>query len=257
MPRDAEGAPQDATHTIDELSARTGVPSRTIRFYQSRGLLPKPERRGRTAIYTAKHAERIALIGELQDRGLQLSAIGDLLVHEGAVPLSIRDWLGLSERLEGPWSEDRPEIVEAEALRKRLESQPPGTLARLESEGLLERLGGASAAAFRVVSPGLLDVLEQLLRAGIDLDTAIAAANLVRTHMAGAVAELLPLLAGRAGRGFGRGESEEQIGAAIEAIRPLAGEAVRLLFVNELESALRSGEALRAASRRKGKRKKR
>ena len=34
-------------YTIDELTAATGVPSRTIRFYQSKGTLEKPEIRGR------------------------------------------------------------------------------------------------------------------------------------------------------------------------------------------------------------------
>ncbi|MDP6080909.1 MAG: AMP-binding protein, partial [Arenicellales bacterium] len=46
-------------YTIDELAAETQVPSRTIRFYQSKKALPAPERRGRKAVYTAEHAERL------------------------------------------------------------------------------------------------------------------------------------------------------------------------------------------------------
>lgn len=255
--QEPEATPEAPSHTIDELSALTGIPSRTIRFYQAKGVLPKPERRGRSAYYTKEHVERIALIGELQDRGLQLSAIRDLLLQRRQVQLSVSDWLGLSDRLEAPWSEERPEIVESEDLRKRLAGQPPGTLARLEAEGLVERLDAAGGATFRIASPGLLDVTLGLLAAGIDLDTTLEAGRVVRSHMTDAVDEVLGLLAGRAGRGFGRSEDREQIGAAIEAIRPVAGEAVKLLFVAELERALRSGEALRAASGKRPRRRSR
>ena len=43
------------TFTIDELAALTKVPSRTIRFYQARGILDRPERVGRKAVYTRAH----------------------------------------------------------------------------------------------------------------------------------------------------------------------------------------------------------
>ena len=52
----------EATYTIDQLAAHTGVPSRTIRFYQSRGALPAPVRRGRKAYYGPTHVERLELI---------------------------------------------------------------------------------------------------------------------------------------------------------------------------------------------------
>src|SRR5690606_19593317 len=41
--------------TIDELAAQTGVPTRTIRFYQARGALMRPEIRGRVAYYGDAH----------------------------------------------------------------------------------------------------------------------------------------------------------------------------------------------------------
>ena len=65
--------------TIDELAATSRVPSRTIRFYQSRGALMTPEIRGRVAYYGKPHLERLKLIAQLQDRGLRIDAIGDLM----------------------------------------------------------------------------------------------------------------------------------------------------------------------------------
>ena len=61
-------------YTIDELSAATRVPSRTIRFYQSKGALPKPEIRGRVAVYTDEHVDRLSLIAKLQDQDVRVHA---------------------------------------------------------------------------------------------------------------------------------------------------------------------------------------
>src|SRR5688500_15560626 len=55
-------------YTIDELVTATGVPSRTIRFYQASGALPAPKREGRMAYYDEQHVERLKLVAELQDR---------------------------------------------------------------------------------------------------------------------------------------------------------------------------------------------
>lgn len=68
----------DETFTIDELAVRTGVKTRTIRQYQTAGLVAPPERQGRVGVYGAGHVERLAAIGRLQDRGYSLAAMRDL-----------------------------------------------------------------------------------------------------------------------------------------------------------------------------------
>jgi DNA-binding transcriptional MerR regulator len=42
-------------HTIDELAHVSGMPSRTIRFYNTQGMLPPPTMRGRVAYYSEEH----------------------------------------------------------------------------------------------------------------------------------------------------------------------------------------------------------
>src|SRR3954467_6095413 len=81
---------------LDELAARSGVSGRTIRYYQSEGVLPRPRRDGREARYTEEHVERLELIAELQERGLKLEAIKGL-VGSNARPKSVSDWLGIDE----------------------------------------------------------------------------------------------------------------------------------------------------------------
>ena len=67
---------------IDELSERTGVPTRTIRYYTQQRLLPSPTLRGRVGHYDERHVERLRLIKELQEkRYLPLSVIRSVVRH--------------------------------------------------------------------------------------------------------------------------------------------------------------------------------
>ena len=70
-------------YRVEQLAASCDVSVDTVRFYQSRGLLPQPEREGRVAWYGDDHADRIRRIRELQTKGLTLAAIGRVL--DGAV----------------------------------------------------------------------------------------------------------------------------------------------------------------------------
>ena len=60
---------------MEQLAATCEVSVDTVRYYQSRGLLPPPTREGRLAWYGPEHAERIAEIRSLQRKGLTLAAI--------------------------------------------------------------------------------------------------------------------------------------------------------------------------------------
>lgn len=65
--------------TVDELAHAAGTTTRTVRAYQTRGLIPPPRKIGRVAYYGAEHLARLQLIERLLARGFLLSAIGDLL----------------------------------------------------------------------------------------------------------------------------------------------------------------------------------
>ena len=60
---------------VEQLSARSGVPVDTVRYYQSKGLLEPPRRQGRVAWYDDGHLERLARIRTLQQRGFTLATI--------------------------------------------------------------------------------------------------------------------------------------------------------------------------------------
>jgi DNA-binding transcriptional MerR regulator len=66
-------------YRVEQLAAACEVSVDTIRYYQSRGLLPPPEREGRVAWYDEQHAERIREVRSLQGKGLTLAAIARVL----------------------------------------------------------------------------------------------------------------------------------------------------------------------------------
>src|SRR5271170_7725150 len=69
--------------TIDELAQRSGMTGRNIRQWQTYGLLPSPERRGRVGVYTEDHLARINRIKELRAQGFPLDLIRRLLESTG------------------------------------------------------------------------------------------------------------------------------------------------------------------------------
>jgi DNA-binding transcriptional MerR regulator len=62
-------------YRVEQLAAACDVSVDTVRYYQSRGLLPGPGREGRVAWYGPAHVERLREIRALQRKGLTLAAI--------------------------------------------------------------------------------------------------------------------------------------------------------------------------------------
>jgi len=72
-------------YRVEQLAAACDVSVDTIRYYQTRGLVPAPTREGRLAWYDERHVERIGEVRELRRRGLTLAAIERVLA-EGLDP---------------------------------------------------------------------------------------------------------------------------------------------------------------------------
>ncbi|MFO7590354.1 MAG: MerR family transcriptional regulator [Acidimicrobiia bacterium] len=67
---------------IDDLARTADLTVDTIRYYRREGLLPAPERCGRTNRYGPEHLERLERIKDLQARKFSLAAIKALLTEE-------------------------------------------------------------------------------------------------------------------------------------------------------------------------------
>jgi DNA-binding transcriptional MerR regulator len=228
---------QPVSFTVDELAAAAGLPVRTVRHYQSEKVLPPPERKGRIAVYGQAHLDRLLLIGRLQDRGLRLAAIRDAFKRVEKGELWLDDWLGLGDELRAPWSEERPAVLTEEELAERVSGRP-GAVAALIDAGLVRRQRGLTST-YLVPSTGLLDIALELDAAGVDVDTAGAAAGTIRKHLRRASGDLVDFFLERVGSGFARRGSIDDYAEALDALRPLGARAVQLVFVQEIERALR------------------
>ncbi|MBA3691630.1 MAG: MerR family transcriptional regulator, partial [Actinobacteria bacterium] len=69
-------------YRVEQLAGVCDVSVDTVRYYQSLGLLPAPEREGRVAWYGTVHADRIREIRRLQSKGLNLAAIKRVVTGE-------------------------------------------------------------------------------------------------------------------------------------------------------------------------------
>ncbi|MCL8206679.1 MAG: heavy metal-responsive transcriptional regulator [Actinomycetia bacterium] len=72
-------------YRIGELAARTGIPARTIRFYEAKGVLPPPPRStSGYRWYGPADVKRLELLRRAKALGLTLEAIGSVIaLREG------------------------------------------------------------------------------------------------------------------------------------------------------------------------------
>jgi DNA-binding transcriptional MerR regulator len=78
----------DRLYTIGELAAELGVTTRTIRFYESKGLIA-PARRGVARSYSRRDRARLKLILRGKNLGFSLEAIAEYLKLYDADPAHI------------------------------------------------------------------------------------------------------------------------------------------------------------------------
>lgn len=223
----------DGWLTIEELSERTGVAPRTIRFYQAERLLQKPERDrsdGRVARYGPAHLERLVLIGELRDRGLKLPGIR-ALIEEGDVSERVADWLGLDTQLRGSWTGIEPRIIGNKDLKEALDGMPAGSRGALEDGRLIVRQGDS----WLLPNPALYDLTLRLIASGVPGDSVLEAGEILRGALAVAAKELIELFVTMVTHGYGRGIDPATL---VNAFKPSAGDGARIIFEQQLEHAI-------------------
>ena len=225
----------DGELSLDELAERAGVSARTIRYYQSEGVVAAPRRDGRDARYNPGHLERLELIAELQARGLKLEAIKSLLGRAGKRS-SVSEWLGIDAALRASWTDDQPANMTLAEVHERLGRRPRRLVGELVDAGLLVRQDDGS---FLAPSDAMLDLTLRLLDASVSIDVAGRAANLLRRRLAKAADDLVKLFDDETGRSFAGEGAPEEVAAALDALRPVAIDAAGLILAQELERALR------------------
>ncbi|NUK04121.1 MerR family transcriptional regulator [Streptomyces lunaelactis] len=157
-----------AEYRIEDLAHRSGATVRTIRAYQDRGLLPKPERRGRANVYGSAHLARLRQIADLLDRGYTLASIKELLEAWDA-GRGLGGVLGLVAEVQGPWTDEEAARISRAELDGKFGGKPDeAAVAEAVDLGVLERIPGRDDE-FLVPSPQELAVAAELYAAGVPL----------------------------------------------------------------------------------------
>lgn len=68
-----------ATYSIGEVASRVGLSASALRYYESLGLLPEPERVSGRRRYDQAALDRLAMIDVAQRAGFTLREVGELL----------------------------------------------------------------------------------------------------------------------------------------------------------------------------------
>ncbi|GAA2656071.1 MerR family transcriptional regulator [Streptomyces lunalinharesii] len=160
--------PPTAEYRIEDLAHLTGATVRTIRAYQDRGLLPRPERRGRANVYGDAHLARLRQIADLLDRGYTLASIKELLEAWDA-GRDLGGVLGLVAEIDGPWTDEEPTRISRTDLDTAFGGTPDEqAVSEAVDLGVLERVPGRDDE-FLVPSPQELAVAAELHSAGVPL----------------------------------------------------------------------------------------
>jgi DNA-binding transcriptional MerR regulator len=150
--------------TIEELAGEAGTATTTVRMYQSKGLLPPPERRGRIGYYGPGHLARLRLIAQLQEQGFSLASI-KRLTDAWESGRGLDDILGLETQVAAVWAPEQPARLKLSEFKELFAGQAitPAVLQRAIRMGLV----GLDGIFVTVKSPKLLAIGLELVRAGI------------------------------------------------------------------------------------------
>jgi DNA-binding transcriptional MerR regulator len=89
----SSGLMDAASMTIGEVARRAGVATSTIRYYERRGLLAADARQSGQRRFRGDTLRRLVFIGMLQDAGLSLDEIADVLGAD-----HVADWKAVAAR---------------------------------------------------------------------------------------------------------------------------------------------------------------
>jgi len=235
--------------TIDELSRQSGVTSRNIRAYQTRGLIPPPRMAGRVGYYEAGHLARLRYVASLQERGFSLAAI-QCLLEAWDQGRDLTDVLGFEEALTAPWSDEKPERFTAERLLELFPetATDPALLGRAMELGLLVV---ADDDQLEAPSPRLTRVGAGLVAAGIPLGAALDEYERLTADAARIAERFVRLFEDHVWEPFvAAGLPPEHLAGvtdALQRVRPLAGAAMDAALAHAMERAVASSTTRQVA----------
>lgn len=216
-------------YRIEDLAHRSGATVRTIRAYQDRGLLPRPERRGRANVYDDTHLARLRQITELLERGYTLASIKELL-DAWDTGRGLGGVLGLVTEVDGPWSDEQSSrLTRAELSELFGGGYDDEAVSEAVALGVLVPAPDGTGE-FVVPSPQELAVAAELHHAGVPLTAVSGHLRELRSRVEHIAARFVDFTNEHVfARYLGHTPSSAEVGEAAELVRklrPLAQQAV-------------------------------
>ncbi|MDN5852159.1 MAG: MerR family transcriptional regulator [Actinomycetia bacterium] len=224
----------DKSFTVEVLARRTGMTVRALRSWNSKGLLPPAEIRGRTGYYTDEHVRRVERVRALIGEGYNLGVIAKMLAtandEESVVAFAQAVVTSHGDRdqqmvvsasdVTAPWDDDVPEAFVAD----------------LVGLGLLWPIDDAR---YEVASPWLFRITERLAAEGIPASAVLEVTRALSTESDRIAAAYLDLFVGQVWGGWETGlEGERDWNALRERmlrLRELSGEATAAMVALKLD----------------------
>jgi len=226
-----------AEYMIDELARQAQTTVRNVRAYQDRGIIPPPERRGRTGIYNGEHLSRLRIVGTLLARGYTLSSIGELIeaLDQGQ---NLAQVIGIESAVASPWTDEQPTWFTLPDLVKLFAGNfDPKVLAMVVDLEILQQEG----ARFRAPSPKMVHAAAELVKIGIPLADMLGVVGQLRANVEFAAEAMVQLidkyLLDKYGDGLPPPEESAQIGDLIWRLRPLVEMAVHAEVARAMQRA--------------------
>ena len=83
---------------IGEVARRSGIPASTLRYYEGKGLIPKPGRAGGQRVYTESVLDKLKIIRVAKAAGFSVSEIRHLLHGFSQKTPPSKRWRVLAEK---------------------------------------------------------------------------------------------------------------------------------------------------------------
>ncbi|MEU0539806.1 MerR family transcriptional regulator [Nocardia sp. NPDC005978] len=224
-------------YSRSQLAEYSGVPARTIRYYHSLGVLPKPGRAGKEAVYGSEHLERLEAIVAMQGRGLRLEAIREVFDAEAAPD---GEWRKVFDpryaRADADaGAETSGIIVEDEQLSELLGDRRPEILDELVAAGYLHPRG----PRWHIPEPPMLSGALVLYDVGADISLSGDLRTLIRTRLADLADEMVKTFRAAVGTTYGGEGVRSDLMRFQERYRAAAREVGGATLAAEIERAVR------------------
>lgn len=230
--------PPAESFTIEELARRTQMTVRALRSWNSKGLLPAPEIRGRTGYYTRQHVRRVERVRALVSEGYNLGVIARMLASaddEEAVVEFARAVVS------SHGDSDQDVIVERADLVAPWDDVPASFVDDLVALRLVEPAGDGR---FRVASPRLMRITERLAAEGIPATAVLEVTRVLSEQTDAIAAAYLELFVAHVWGGWDSGLDAERDWTALRErmlrLRELSGDATAAMVALKLDQRTES-----------------